>query len=181
MKTSVVVGRFQIPELHEGHITLLKKAYDESDKNLIVILAITDDIPSLKNPYNVAVRKTIIEDSTLSNKYFVNTYASIKDYESDHVWSHHLDIIIDSLTDKQEVKIYHSRDSIKNHYFGKYPLVAVKCKGKLCSTEVRNKVISNSVYLNTKIRREIYLRGLSDGIKHANKVLGKEYEWIQKI
>ena len=63
MKTNVVVGRFQTPELHEGHISLLEKAYKESDNNLIVILAVTEDTPSLKNPYNVGIRKSIIKES----------------------------------------------------------------------------------------------------------------------
>lgn len=178
--TSVVVGRFQTPELHEGHISLLQKAYNESDKDLIVILAVTKDTPSLKNPYSPSVReKTILEASYA--RFNVRAFATIKDYDSDHVWSHHLDIIIESLTNCRNVKIYHSRDSIKGHYFGKYPLVAVKSNSKLSSTEIRDKVINSSVFLNNKIYREIYLRGLGDGVKHANKLLAEEYEWIHRI
>lgn len=179
MKTSVVVGRFQTPELHEGHISLLEKAYNESDNNLIVILAVTEDTPSLKNPYNVGIRKSIIKES--SKTYYVSTFATIKDYDSDHVWSHHLDNIIDSLTYGHEVKIYHSRDSIKGHYFGKYPLVSVKAKAKLSSTEIRKKVIEGVVTVATTNERKVYLRGLADGIEHANKILAREYEWIAKI
>lgn len=179
MKTNVVVGRFQTPELHEGHISLLEKAYKESDNNLIVILAVTNDQPSLKNPYNVGIRKSIIKES--GGLYYVSVFAAIKDYDSDHVWSHHLDNIIDSLTYQHEVKIYHSRDSIKGHYFGKYPLVSVKAKAKLSSTEIREKIIKGLVTVSDVNERRVYLRGLADGVEHANKILAREYEWTTKI
>jgi bifunctional NMN adenylyltransferase/nudix hydrolase len=178
MKTNVVVGRFQTPELHEGHISLLEKAYKESDYSLIVILAVTSDTPSLKNPYQPAVRRHMIRSC---NQFKVTTFATIKDYNSDHVWSHHLDNIIDSLTYQHEVKIYHSRDSIKGHYFGKYPLVSVKSKTKISSTEIRNNVIANPVNLCSKEDREIYLAGLSHGINHDDRILTREYEWTTKI
>lgn len=180
MKTSVVIGRFQIPQLHEGHISLLKTAYASSDK-LLVILAVTEDSPSLKNPYSPDARKRMIHQCVSEYEFKITTFATIKDYYSDHVWSHHLDIIIDSLTFDSEVKIYHSRDSIAGHYFGKYPLVAVKSKSKLSSTEIRDKVINSNISLYNTTDREVYLRGLSDGIKHANKLLAREYQWIHQI
>lgn len=168
MKTNVVVGRFQTPELHEGHTTLLKKAYDESDNSLLVILAISNDTPSLKNPYNVETRKRVIKED---ERLYPNIkFASIKDYDSDHVWSYHLDFIIDSFAYGHEVKIYHSRDSIKGHYFGRYPLLSVKAKSTSSSTQIREQIINNPVVLPNFERRKGYLQGLADGIKKAESM-----------
>lgn len=163
-RTSVVVGRFQTTYLHEGHIALLNKAYIESDNDLIVILAITPDTPSLKNPFSTSVRECMIYQTIAD--YKVRTFATIKDYDSDHVWSHHLDIIIDSLTYNREVSIYHSRDSINGHYFGKYPLVEVKSKSKISSTRIRDQLINEErISIANQYMREVYLKGLAAGIK----------------
>ena len=57
---SVVIGRFQTPYLHQGHLELLEKANNYSD-NLLVLIGCTVATGTDKNPMDFETRKQLIK------------------------------------------------------------------------------------------------------------------------
>ena len=53
-KLGVIVGRFQVPILHEGHMSLINRAVSECDRVLIVI-GTTDAIYTKRNPRRISI------------------------------------------------------------------------------------------------------------------------------
>ena len=99
-KLGVIVVRFQVPILHEGHMSLINRAVSECDRVLIVI-GTTDAIYTKKNPLELKEVMTAIVDSLPidyvesivngSNKLDI---AVIKDHPSDSYWSENFDALI---------------------------------------------------------------------------------------
>ena len=61
-KLGVVIGRFQVPELHAGHRHILDTTRDEND-DLLILLGTTEALPSERNPLPFSVRKRMLEES----------------------------------------------------------------------------------------------------------------------
>lgn len=121
MKIAIIVGRFQLDELHTGHKSLIERAGAESDK-VVILLGCCVPKLSLKNPLDFETRKTMVQE------VYPNIICyPIYDNESDKVWSDNLDEIIDKLHRKFmdyrgfEATLHHSRDSFRSHYSGNYP------------------------------------------------------------
>jgi bifunctional NMN adenylyltransferase/nudix hydrolase len=55
MKIGFIIGRFQVPRLHAGHQHLIKSAYRQCDK-LIILLGSANKASSVKNPYTFRER-----------------------------------------------------------------------------------------------------------------------------
>jgi len=114
--TGVIVGRFQVPELHLGHIHLITTALKECD-DVAILLGVSNVIDH-RNPYSLMTRVNMIK------KIFPQTViSSIQDKSSDKEWCEYLDTYLEYFKDPV---LYHSRDSFKEVYTGKYPLREVK-------------------------------------------------------
>lgn len=133
MKTvGVVVGRFQVPELHGGHIHLLNWAKKEND-HLVILLGSKVAQPSVRNPLPFVVRERMVRQAYPSALVY-----ELPDNPSDEVWSRNLDEIVRRSFPFQEVKLYGSRDSFANHYHGSFPIVLVPEVPNISGTELRN-------------------------------------------
>jgi bifunctional NMN adenylyltransferase/nudix hydrolase len=110
----IIIGRFQVPDLHEAHKSLIQSVCDKHDK-VIIFLGLSPVFNS-NNPLDFEARKQMIAES------FPNVViAYIMDQPSDIVWSTKLDEQIKILTGpKQSVILYGSRDSFISSYSGKY-------------------------------------------------------------
>ena len=120
MKVSIVVGRFQVHELHPGHTTLIDTANYNSDRTIILLGCTKDGAKDDRNPYSISERAATIRERYPINRnsHFIGV---IFDRDTDEEWSSDLDDIISSMTEPHdEVMLYHSRDSFKDHYKGKY-------------------------------------------------------------
>jgi bifunctional NMN adenylyltransferase/nudix hydrolase len=114
----VVVGRFQVDELHEGHVYLLDTVSERSDQ-LIVVLG-TGPLPTTaRKPLPFETRKAIIEK--LYPKAIIVEH---HDHHDDEVWSKELDDLIETVRSVHQligpVTLYHSRDSFATYYSGEY-------------------------------------------------------------
>lgn len=116
--TGIIIGRFQVPRLHPGHLHLIATALMEQD-NVVVIIGRpsgeekywTEEVKK-RHPYSLIDVKTVIKR--------VFPQVEILDIGDktgeDNAWSYTLDHITRNYPHRV---LYYSRDSFKDHYKGK--------------------------------------------------------------
>lgn len=131
----VIVGRFQVPELHDGHKDLIEFVKSRHDR-VIIFLGLSPCKCTVNNPLDFEARKQMI-----LKEYPDITILYIKDTMSDEVWSQKLDEMIeDIIGPNQKAILYGSRDSFIRHYFGKFDTYEYKQRLFISGTEIRKKV-----------------------------------------
>lgn len=150
-KLGVIVGRFQVPMLHEGHMSLINRAVSECGRVLIVI-GTTDAIYTKRNPLEVKeVMATIVQ--SIPGKYLEAMIDGsdrlditvIKDHPSDSYWSENLDTLIrndnmySGLIDS-DVVLYGSRNSFISSYSGSFKVVEVEAMNLVSASNIRREI-----------------------------------------
>lgn len=131
----VIIARFQVHKLHEGHIKFLDHVC-ANHKKVIVFLGIPQVGGTKSNPLDFATRKAMIQQS-----YPDVIILPHKDQRSDQRWSDNLDSEIRiPFGSKITALLYGSRDSFIPHYKGKFPVVELVTDVYYSGTEVRNQV-----------------------------------------
>jgi len=133
----VVVGRFQVHELHPGHRELLDWVNENHD-TMIVMLG-SSHIASRTNPLPFNARRVMIQEM-----YPDAIIAPIYDQRSDENWSEDLDSNITRLVRPTEsVCLYGSRDGFVEHYTGNYATQKLVATEPFWSgSEVRESIIN---------------------------------------
>lgn len=153
MKTGlgVIIGRFQVHKLHEGHKSLIQYSLDRHDKTLIIIGC--SKITDINNPLPYYFVTEMILSTFNSNNLIIDYQNDIID--DDIKWSKEIDKTIKkySVEDKP-VFLYGSRNSFKNHYFGKYEVNTIPEVKNLSGTDIREEV-KNSWHCSEDIRRGV--------------------------
>ncbi len=111
-KIGVIVGRFQVPELHAGHIELISRVVAAHPK-VIIILGCKPGNPDNENPLSFYCRKTMIE------KHFPNVWIDcVYDTKSDENWVREVDRTINDYICNEDtgVTVYGSRESFTSCY-----------------------------------------------------------------
>lgn len=154
MRIGIIVGRFQIPHPHIGHLDLINKVLDKSDRVLIFVgnspanLNDKNPIPSYLLSQKIRFLDTKIEVRT------------IKDHPSDSHWSYTLDTeILTHTNSKDEITLYGSRDSFLTVYNGKFKTEYIESLPNIpSSTDIRNSVQPNNSedFLNGMIFAQNY-------------------------
>lgn len=142
----VIVGRFQVHELHQAHIDLIQTVLDRH-KKILLFLGLAHTKGTKTNPLDFEPRKQMIlkEFPTINVIY-------IADCQDDTIWSKKLDEQITILTGaNQTVVLYGSRDSFITRYHGKYETVELIPDVVISGTEIR-KSISKSVMNDPNFR-----------------------------
>jgi len=112
----VVVGRFQVNDLTDGHKALFDSVYEKHEQ-VIIFLGLAPTKVTRNNPLDFMTRKLIIE-----GHYPNATILYIKDDPSNEEWSIDLDNQIENnIKPNEKVMLYGSRDSFIKHYTGNYP------------------------------------------------------------
>lgn len=114
MKVGIVVGRFQVSDLHSGHLALLTKANEENER-LVVFLGISRSPPSEREPLDFRTREIMIHESFPSA-----TVMPLIDNESNLSWSRMIDNLTHSAFPETEGTIYGGRDSCLDFYLGNF-------------------------------------------------------------
>jgi bifunctional NMN adenylyltransferase/nudix hydrolase len=131
----VIVGRFQVDDLHEGHIDLIKYVVDRHER-VIILLGMTPLKVTRNNPLDFSAREQMIK-STFPDI----TILSIKDINNDEVWSKVLDETIhDHVGPTTPVVLYGSRESFISHYTGKYKTFEYEQEVYVSGTDVRDTI-----------------------------------------
>ncbi|MFA5048382.1 MAG: NUDIX domain-containing protein [Patescibacteria group bacterium] len=114
----VIIGRFQIDQLHEAHIDLISTVVKRHIK-VIMLLGVKGitPVPTTKsNPLDFETRRLMI------HALFPNLIISyIKDVGDDSIWSKNVDEkILDLLGPNQSVLLYGEKDSFLTNYIGRF-------------------------------------------------------------
>lgn len=135
----VIVGRFQVNELHKAHIDLIQFVVNRH-KKVIIFLGTTPLKCTYNNPLDFESRKQMILQR------FPNIIVLyITDKPCDVAWSRSLDEkISDVVSPNQTVSLYGSRDSFVLRYHGKYNCIKLNQESNISGTQTRNE-ISNLV------------------------------------
>ena len=135
---AVIVGRFQVNELHEAHIDLITSVLNKHDR-VLVFLGNSTIRNTLNNPLDYRARRTMIAD-----KFPAVEIHYINDNPSDSTWTKNLDKLIgEQLLPMQTVTLYGSRDSFLKCYTGKYTTCELEATTFISGTEVRRRVCNN--------------------------------------
>src|SRR5579883_1402067 len=148
----VIVGRFQVHELHDGHLELLRQVCGLHDR-VLVFLGVAPTGTTKRNPLDFEVRKRMI--TALFPKV---TCLPLKDKKSDEAWSRELDARIADAVQYGEVTLYGSRDSFIPYYSGKYKdrvkTLELSVPKSLRGTDIRAK-LTNTVMESADFRAGI--------------------------
>lgn len=139
----VIVGRFQVHELHEAHLDLINSVKNNHDE-VIIFLGLSPVRNTVNNPLDFKSRKKMINESFPDIQIYY-----IEDCADDHVWSTNLDSQLSKwLNPGQTATLYGSRDSFLKCYYGRFPTCELESEHFVSGTEIR-KQVSNS-YKPTK-------------------------------
>jgi len=145
----VIVGRFQVDELHDGHISLIKQIVNNHRK-VIVFLGLSPCKCTVRNPLDFESRKKMFLE-----KFPDVIVLYIMDQYSDIAWSDNLDNQIKNIIGpKQSVVLYGSRDSFIKYYSGKFDTEELEQTIFTSGTEIRKK-ISNLVAGSPDFRKGV--------------------------
>lgn len=127
----VIVGRFQVPELHKAHRELIETVRAHH-KRVIILLGVSPVRITRNNPLDFMTRH-----SMLSKAYPNIAVLPVKDMGDDNVWSARVDSLINSIIEEKDAVIYGSRDSFIPHYKGKFRTIELAPKHKISGSEIR--------------------------------------------
>lgn len=131
----VLVGRFQVDELHEAHQKLIEGVIAEHEK-VIIFLGLAPTRVTRNNPLDFEARKQMI-----LQKYPNVIVLYIKDIGNNEKWSKKLDEQIGDIANPNEtVMLYGGRESFIDHYLGKYPTYELQQESYVSGSEIRKKV-----------------------------------------
>jgi bifunctional NMN adenylyltransferase/nudix hydrolase len=140
----VVVGRFQVTDLTEGHMELFRQVR-RNHKTVIVFVGVAPASLTQNHPLDFPTRKIMIQA-----KFPEFIVLPLRDTRDDGSWSEQLDYAISGIADFGDVTLYGGRDSFVPHYHGRFKPVelALSVDASISATDNRkehsNKVLDSS-------------------------------------
>jgi len=111
----VLIGRFQVPELHPAHKELVDKVAGWH-KKVLVVLGCTPSLGTRRNPLDFQARKMMV------NAHYPDVpVIPLMDQPDDVEWSRELDRRIREVFPVGTVTLYGGRDSFIPYYHGQFP------------------------------------------------------------
>lgn len=148
----VVIGRFQVPELHDGHLALLDHVIKTSD-DICVLVGVCRNT-SAKNllPFD-CVEQTI----RTSYPAIFHVHPLLDIPGEDLQWSMQIDRFLELLFPCAEIKLYGGRDSFKTHYHGRHrPVIEyAHFDSGTNGTRIRSEIINGKPEDSPAFRRGI--------------------------
>ena len=119
-EVGVVIGRFQVADLHEGHRYLINEAFRHHKK--VLILVGCAPIQGTKyDPLDYPTRERMLR-AAYPDAFILPVY----DCQDDRIWSTNLDNIIRGVVPNLTgATLYGGRDSFKSHYAGTFTAIDV--------------------------------------------------------
>ena len=148
-KTGIIIGRFQVDELHEGHKVLIDHVAKNNDE-LTIFIGLSPLMCTYNNPLDFSAREKMLEEAYPDARLMY-----IKDEPTDEGWSENLDKMIERNTNfDDDICLYGSRLSFIKYYHGKYKTEELE-QTIFTSGTNRRKEIANSIVSNKDFRKGI--------------------------
>lgn len=178
----IIIGRFQVHELHEAHTDLIDTVQSKHDK-VIIFVGLSPLRNTPDSPLDFNARKRMIQESYPD----IDVYY-VRDNRSDTTWSKNLDKeIYQFLKPFQTATLYGSRDSFIPHYNGAFPVEELESTKFISGTEIRRR-IANHFPASKEFRAGVIAASLDrypscyatvdvaifDGYKRNRVLLGKK-------
>lgn len=136
MKIGVIIGRFQVPELTEGHRALIDRVKKECDQVVILLGVSPLDGRDADHPFSYSQR---------ARGHLINHHLyPLLDNPSDVAWSRQVDSLLNGIYPGDEVALYGGRDCFARHYTGALSVKSFDLKVGLSGTEVRRTLTVSS-------------------------------------
>ena len=129
----VVVGRFQVHELHPGHHELINYVCSKH-KKVIIFLGVSPLPTTRNNPLDFESRRKMITQAVDV------VVLPIVDMPSDADWSRTLDEKIHEVFQLGTVKLYGGRDSFISYYTGQHPTEEIGEEIYISGTGIRDQI-----------------------------------------
>jgi len=134
----VIIGRFQVHQLHEAHIELFDDVISKHNRTLVFV-GLSPLRNTVRNPLDFNTRKKMI----LEHYPEIEVYY-IDDVNSDDLWSKNLDRELNRwLKPGQTATLYGSRDCFIGHYHGSFPIMELESTKYISGTELRRQIAVN--------------------------------------
>lgn len=130
----VIVGRFQVDELHAGHRFLIETAFARH-RYVLIAIGVSGGLATRCDPLDFETRRHLI-----AKTYPQATVLPIYDQPSNAMWSRELDRLVAEAFPRMPSVCYGSRNSFLSVYEGKFPREYVKEVEGLSGTDVRKKI-----------------------------------------
>ena len=141
----VVVGRFQVHELHDGHMELFRQVRARHSR-VVVFVGVAGARGTKHNPLDFETRMKMIQA-----KFPDFSVLPIADVMTDEAWSANLDSAIRLIASYGDVTLYGGRDSFVPHYHGNFQPVelaldpqTMKVKGEDIRAKLTNQVMESA-------------------------------------
>lgn len=146
----VIIGRFQVPDLHDGHRDLIDTVKSKHKKVLIFVCSTPGVYATRKNPLDYFTRMMMIQE------HYPNlVILPLHDMPSDRDWSKAVDgKIAETCGNHVSVVLYGSRDAFIPYYYGRYETVELADSVDISGTQVRE-AASNEVRQHSEFRRGV--------------------------
>lgn len=146
-KLGVLIGRFQIDQLHAGHIACVEEVALRHERMIILIgdrdTPATDTLPL----------PAYIRQHMLTQQFPNVTVIPIMDHESDEAWSKHVDTVVRSMAGPHGAILYSGRDGFIPHYKGRYQTVALELNmDDISATDIRAAIGQNPLLNSREFR-----------------------------
>lgn len=145
----VLVGRFQVHDLHDGHRALIDSVRQRHKKVLILLGSTPGLMVTRNNPLDYPTRALMLQQA-----YPDVLTAPLKDMPDDRDWSLELDQRVREVFANESVLLYGSRDAFVPFYRGAFPVVELQATQRLSGTQVRQ-AISHEVRASQEFRRGV--------------------------
>lgn len=129
----VVIGRFQVHELHAGHRMLLNEAAKHG--KMLVLIGVSPRLVTRDDPLDYASRERMLREA-----YPQASVSPLYDQPTDEGWSITLDRTINAMFPVDRPKLYGGRDSFRSHYDGKHEYAEIDEIQVLSGTDLREQV-----------------------------------------
>lgn len=133
-EVGVIVGRFQVDELHAGHRFLIETAFARH-REVLVVIGVSGGLASRRDPLDFETRRRLIVEA-----FPQATVRPIYDQPSDEAWSRELDRLIVKAFPGVLAVCYGSRDSFLSAYVGEFPKEYVKEVEGFAGSHARAKI-----------------------------------------
>lgn len=132
----VIIGRFQLHQLHSEHIKLIASVLSKHEK-VILFLGTTVATSTKKNPLDFITRKAMIEEAF---EFGISAILPLPDCRSNSIWSNQIDTKIREIFPSGSVTLYGSRDSFIPYYSGIFNTCELVPDVFVSATDIREKV-----------------------------------------